>query len=58
MTPPQAAQVLATPKLEQIETIDLGGVTMEFVLIQPGWFMMGSVEEAGEGDEAPRHQLR
>lgn len=38
--------------------IDLGdGVKMEFVLISPGSFAMGSPTEVGDGDEYPLHQV-
>jgi formylglycine-generating enzyme required for sulfatase activity len=44
--PPQSARV------------DLGsGVTMEFVLIGPGSFIMGSDENTGDGDESPEHKV-
>jgi formylglycine-generating enzyme required for sulfatase activity len=37
-------------------TLDLGGgVTMEFVLIRPGWFLMGS--NNGLSDEKPVHKV-
>ncbi len=56
--PTETGKVLVAPKLEQTETVDLGdGVTMDFVLIQPGWFVMGSDEEFGDGDESPRHKV-
>lgn len=39
-------------------SIDLGdGITMEFVRIDSGSFMMGSYEEEGDGDETPRHKV-
>ena len=38
--------------------IDLGrGVSMDFVLIPAGSFVMGSPEEIGEGDESPAHKV-
>jgi formylglycine-generating enzyme required for sulfatase activity len=48
----------ATPELKPAETMDLGGgVKMEFVLIQPGSFLMGTDEDSGDGDEAPVHKV-
>jgi len=42
--------------LPKTESIDLGhGTSMEFVLIHPGTFTMGS--STGDGDEAPEHQV-
>lgn len=42
----------------QTESIDLGnGIQMEFVLLNPGSFTMGSSLYAGEGDEAPEHRV-
>lgn len=39
-------------------TVDLGnGIKMEFVAIKDGNFMMGSLEEEGEEDETPRHNV-
>jgi formylglycine-generating enzyme required for sulfatase activity len=38
--------------------IDLGhGVTMDFVLIRPGSFVMGSAAESGDEDESPAHRV-
>jgi formylglycine-generating enzyme required for sulfatase activity len=38
--------------------LDLGhGVAMDFVLIPAGSFVMGSPEEAGDGDESPPHKV-
>lgn len=57
--PRHAAVPVATPT-HQILTLDLGGaVTMNFVLIQPGTFMMGSPDnERGRNqDEGPQHQV-
>ena len=55
------AAVPATPLDPPVktETVDLGGgVTMEFVLIPAGSFLMGSLEEtAGDADETPRHKV-
>jgi len=34
-----------------------GGVKMEFVLIGPGSFIMGSDENTGDGDESPQHKV-
>ena len=47
---------LSPPKLE---TIELGnGITMEFVMVAPGTFMMGSTyESVGAGDETPCHKV-
>ena len=46
------------PALPATTTLDLGeGVTMEFVLIPSGTFMLGSPQEAGDGDESPLHQV-
>jgi formylglycine-generating enzyme required for sulfatase activity len=46
----------ATPDLKAVEVIDLGsGVKMEFVLIKPGSFLMGS--ESGHNDEKPAHRV-
>ncbi len=40
-------------------TIDLGnGVRMEFVLVAPGAFTMGSVPDDGDGDEKPQHKVK
>src|SRR4051812_25966856 len=37
---------------------DLGeGVTMDFVLIPAGSFIMGSDENTGDGDESPQHKV-
>ena len=49
----------ATANVEALptETLDLGGVKMEFVLIPPGTFIMGSDEETGDGDEKPAHKV-
>lgn len=42
----------------QTESMDIGhGVTMEFVLIHPGSFTMGSSLHTGVGDEAPEHRV-
>ncbi|HVS53851.1 MAG TPA: formylglycine-generating enzyme family protein [Opitutaceae bacterium] len=39
-------------------SITLGdGVTMDFVLVQPGSFVMGSDENTGDGDESPQHKV-
>jgi formylglycine-generating enzyme required for sulfatase activity len=44
------------PELKATETIDLGeGVTMEFVLIRPGSFLMGSSRNSY--DETPVHKV-
>jgi formylglycine-generating enzyme required for sulfatase activity len=52
----QENQDQAATALKDTETIDLGGgVSMEFVLIRPGLFMMGS--ESGHNDEKPIHQV-
>ena len=56
--PPQAAPTCtaATPADVPQETINLGHhVTMQFARIEPGSFMMGSLE--GEGDEDPVHKV-
>jgi formylglycine-generating enzyme required for sulfatase activity len=48
------------PKGKEL-TVDLGGgVTMEFVLIAPGEFMMGSPDSDSDadGDEKPQHRVR
>ncbi|MBC8095975.1 MAG: formylglycine-generating enzyme family protein [Akkermansiaceae bacterium] len=51
--PNQAAGV---PASKLTEIIDLGGgVTMEFVLIRPGSFVMGS--NSGQSDEKPAHKV-
>ena len=34
-----------------------GGLKMEFVLIQPGSFIMGSDENTGDGDESPQRKV-
>ena len=50
------AQIQAEPKPE--ETIDLGGgVTMEFILIRPGTFLMGSTADEGKDTEKPVHKV-
>lgn len=44
--------------LQVTESIDIGhGLSMEFVLIQPGSYTMGSAVYLGEGDETPEHQV-
>ncbi|WP_079913074.1 formylglycine-generating enzyme family protein [Paenibacillus sp. 32352] len=44
--------------LPKTEILDIGhGINMEFVLIHPGSFTMGSSVEVGEGDEAPEHKV-
>jgi len=49
--------VAAVPEKPTPFTPDLaGGVKMEFVLIRPGSFMMGS-EKGGESDEKPVHKV-
>lgn len=45
------------PSLPAALTVTVGGMRMEFVLIRSGSFFMGSDEEAGDGDEAPRHKV-
>lgn len=48
----------AVPDLAKTVAIDLGdGVTMEFVLIQSGSFLMGSGPEIGDADETPQHRV-
>ncbi len=51
-----AATAAPSPELKATETIDLGdGVTMEFVLIRPGAFTMGTNNH--EYDEMPAHRV-
>jgi formylglycine-generating enzyme required for sulfatase activity len=48
----------SAPTLPPTATIDLGGgVTMAFVLIRPGSFLMGSEENTGGEDESPVHPV-
>jgi formylglycine-generating enzyme required for sulfatase activity len=64
--PPQAIASRGTPlspaaPLDKELTIHLGGgVTMQFVLIAPGEFMMGSpdFDRAAKADERPQHVVR
>src|SRR5205085_8221004 len=51
----------ATPRADQTLTVDLGrGVTMEFVRVEAGTFLMGAPDgEKGAGaNERPRHEVR
>jgi formylglycine-generating enzyme required for sulfatase activity len=49
-------RVAAVPGLKKTLTVSLGGgVNMEFVLVRPGSFQMGS--ETGAGDEKPVHKV-
>lgn len=51
-------QIAAVKNLNRTETIDIGkGVNMEFVLINPGTFTMGSSLQTGDGDEGPEHKV-
>lgn len=44
--------------LPKTASVDLGGgLSMEFVLIPPGVFQMGSPAEIGDSDEKPKHQV-
>jgi formylglycine-generating enzyme required for sulfatase activity len=53
---PAAAPARAAPLEKETETIDIGdGVTMEFVLIRPGSFQMGS--ERNQSDEKAVHKV-
>ena len=53
-----AACRAATPPPTPTTTLELGrGVKMEFVLIPAGAFVMGSEENAGEGDESPQRRV-
>ncbi len=53
---PQKVDTAAADKYPKNLTIDLpGGVKMDFVLIRPGSFLMGSSQ--GFGDEAPVHRV-
>jgi formylglycine-generating enzyme required for sulfatase activity len=54
----QPAPPTANSPFAQTETIDLGGgVTMDFVLIPLGSFMMGSTPDVGDSDEIPQHRV-
>jgi len=60
-TPDLPQQVAAVPGPKEALTLDLGGgVTMDFVLIRPGEFLMGSPDsEANRSDdEGPQHNVR
>ncbi len=51
-----SARVDALPEAKEQVTVDLGGgVTMEFIPIRPGSFMMGS--DSGTSDEKPAHKV-
>lgn len=53
-----AFSMAANPLPRNTETIDLGGgITMEFVLIPSGSFLMGSAPEIGDADETPQHEV-
>ncbi len=53
-----AALRVAAAEPPAAASIDLGGgVSMEFVLIAPGKFVMGSEPDAGERDETPAHRV-
>ena len=53
-----AAAVACAATPAPTTTIALGGgVTMEFILIKPGSFTMGSDENTGDGDESPQHKV-
>ena len=55
-----AATLVSTAREQPAKTatIDLGhGVKMEFVLVRPGSFIMGSDENTGDGDESPMHKV-
>lgn len=53
-----AAKSAARSAPAKTATVDLGGgVKMEFVLLGPGSFIMGSDENTGDGDESPEHKV-
>jgi formylglycine-generating enzyme required for sulfatase activity len=43
--------------LDATQTVRIGSVTMDFILIHPGSFVMGSDENVGAGDESPQHKV-
>lgn len=48
----------AAPISQETQILDLApGVTMEFVLVPSGSFLMGSDLETGDADEIPRHRV-